>query len=262
MNANSQALKQNAVAIEGADIGQGFSHQLSMNRDWNEAMNALHYILLRKWYYIGIVTNTKMKSNKLLKHGVEFSRRRTKVDVGLNSILDLRENSYLGLKKKIRDHRQKTGKNNDIWHFSSNWKELPAGTCLVELHQSLLRTLLGKKDVRNAFVVFDGKASVKDQNSAMMIINKVLTEKEFTEKLLEKAKNDQSEPCLTKQVHIRQPELLIRFLQENFIMVISSVIPEEKILLDKYFDHLKLSGQQTGELDTLQKKVLRAWAHM
>ena len=259
MNSSSRAMKQDTETIDGADVGQGFSHQLSLSRDWNEAMNALHYILLRKWYYIGIVTNTKRQSNKLLKQGVEFSRRRTKVDVGLSSILDLKENSYLGLKKKIRDQRKKTGKNNDIWHFSSEWKELPAGTCLVELHQSLLRTLLGKKDVRNAFVVFDGKASISDQNSAMMIIHKILSEREFTDKLLEKAKLDREEPTLTKAANPRKPEHLVEILQDNFLMLFSSVIPEEKILLDKHFDKLRLAGDQSPELDSLQKKLERAW---
>lgn len=260
MNANSNALRQDTDAIDGADVGQGFSHQISMSRDWNEAMNALHYILLRKWYYVGIITNTKMNSNKMLKHGVEFSRRRKKVDVGLRSILDLKENSYLGLKKKIRDQRKKTGKNNDIWHFGSNWKELPAGTCLVELHQSLLRTLLGKKDVRNAFVIFDGKASVKDQNAAMMIINKVLNEKEFTDKLLEKAKKDQEEPDLTKTAHTRNPDVVLAGLQENFLMLMPSVTAEEKKLLDLYFDRLKITGNQTPDLDKLQRKIERDWA--
>ena len=247
---------------EGVDKGQAFSHQLSLSRNWNEGLNALHYILLKKWYYIGIITNTRRNSNKLLSQGVEFSRRREKVDVGLRSILDLKENSYLELKNKIRTQRLKSGKNNDVWHFGSTWKELPAGTNIIELHQSLIRTLLGKKGVRNAFIVLDGKATVGDQNAAMMIINKILTEKEFTERLLEKAKEDSEEPTLTQSPTevVRNPVTLFKDLMDNFVMVGSSVSVAEKKLLDIYIDELQREGEYGTDEAKTHKQLERSWA--
>ncbi|MDT8446073.1 MAG: hypothetical protein RRB13_04160 [bacterium] len=248
--------------LEGADLGQGFTHELPITRNWNEAMNALHYLLLRKWYYVGLVTNTQRDSNKLLKKGVEFSRRRENLDVGLRSILDMKENSYLVLKEKIRHQRIKMGQNRDVWLLGSSWKELPKGTAVIELHQSLLRTLLGKKDVRNAFVILDGKASMTDQNTVMVLVGKIFAEREFALKILEKAKKDSKQPALIKamvQRETRQPGPLLVKLRDNFDEVMPTLNEAEKKLLDSYFDRLKVSGQHTADHDKLQKSVERAW---
>lgn len=264
MNA-SNPLGPSIHDLEGADLGQGFTHQLPMTRNWTQAMNALHYLLLRKWYYVGIVTNTKRKSNKLLKKGVEFSRRRENLDTGLRSILNLKENSYADLKTKIRQQRVKMGQNRDVWHFGSNWKELPKGTAIIELHQSLLRTLLGHSDVRNAFVILDGKASIADQNRVMSLIAKVFQEKEFMERALEKAKHDSKQPILKRaavQREARQPGPLMVQLREDFSQVMPSVNASEKALLDDYFERLKKSGQATAAHEKLQKSIERAWLKM
>ena len=263
MNNRNEKLLTQIDELNGVDQGQGFSHQLAINRDWCDAMNALHYILLRKWYYIGIVTTTKRNSNKLLQKGVEFSRRRESLDVGLRSILNLGENSYRDIKEKIRQQRIKSGQNRDIWHFSSDWKEMPKGTALIEVHQSLYRTLLGSKDVRNGFVVLDGRASMTDQNSAMQIINKIFSEKDFTARILEKAKKDKDQPNLVKAENsrnARKPGTLILKLKEDFAKVMPSITAVEKTLMDKYFDHLKLTEQHSKEHDKLQKMIERDWA--
>ena len=246
-----QKSSKKAAGMEGSAKGQAFNHVLPMNRSWDEALDAIHYLLLKKWYYVAVATNTK-RGGKVIKNHLGLERKRRALPEGMESILKLKMNSFQGLKKKIREKQLKNGEDRDVWHFSSQWAEFPEGTKVIELTQTQLsKVITGDSGGKTAYVIIDGKANTIDINTSMMIINKIYKNKEYTAKILgevKKMKNSaKAEPTLTRHIdtsNARQPGTVLILLRDHPHQV-NNVSPGERQLMDGYFETLKGRGQYT-----------------
>ncbi|MDH5560720.1 MAG: hypothetical protein OEY59_07680 [Deltaproteobacteria bacterium] len=259
---NQDFIKPKADNLHKSTSGQGFNHDLPVNRDWDKALDAIHYLLLKKWYYISIASNTKkgfFGSN--VKKEVFIKRKRKNLPDELKSILKMKLSTFEDLKGKIRHKQIQSGGNKDIWHFQDNWKEFPKGTKVIEIHQKLLKNLItNDQKLRKAYVVLDGKCNVSEQNTAMMLINRVLESKSYTASTLSNISSIKSEisknpaaakriePTLKKTVgkidvtRTKMPGELIVMIKEDK-KILSSITFAEKELLLNYLSKLKETGQ-------------------
>ncbi len=240
--------------IEGALKGQAFNHALPMTRNWDDTLDTIHYLLLKKWYYVAIATNTK-RGGKLLKNGLGLERKRKSLPEEMQTILKLKISSFEGLKKKIRQKQLKSGEDRDVWHFSSQWKEFPEGTKVIELTQANLSGMVKSKGATKiCYIVLDGKATTVDVNTCMFIVHKVFSDKAYAAKVLkevEKLKKQGGpagmEPQLKKAVDIRgarQPGTVMMELRDH-PKEVENVTDAEWYLLQGYFEKLKESSQLT-----------------
>jgi len=172
--------------IEKMKFGQGCVHELPLGRNWEKAMDAIHIILSRKWYYIGIATNTKKAFfNKILKKGMTFTRRQKDITEETSEILKVKFSTLEDLNVKIKDKIIRGGGDKDVWHFKEKWREFPKGTKVIVLYQQVLQSVFSSDpDFRRATLILDGRCAVADQNNAMLIIRKVFLEKGYSNRIL------------------------------------------------------------------------------
>ena len=172
--------------IEKMKFGQGCVHELPLGRNWEKAMDAIHIILSRKWYYIGIATNTKKAFfNKILKKGMTFTRRQKDITEETSEILKVKFSTLEDLNVKIKDKIIRGGGDKDVWHFKEKWREFPKGTKVIVLYQQVLQSFFSSDpDFRRATLILDGRCAVADQNNAMLIIRKVFLEKGYSNRIL------------------------------------------------------------------------------
>ncbi len=172
--------------IEKAKIGQGCVHELPLGRNWEKAMDAIHFVLTRKWYYIGIATNTKKGFfNKILKKGMTFSRRQKDITKETGDILKVKFSTLEDLNVKIKNKTIRGGGDKDVWHFKEKWREFPKGTKVIVLYQQVMKSVFTTNpDFRRAILFLDGRCAVTDQNNSMLIIRKVFLEKGYSNRIL------------------------------------------------------------------------------
>ena len=187
--------------IEKAKIGQGCVHELPLARNWEKAMDAIHFILTRKWYYIGIATNTKKGFfNKILKKGMTFSRRQKDISQETADILNVKFSTLKDLNVKIKDKTIRGGSDKDVWHFKEKWREFPKGTKVIVLYQQVMKSVFtADPDFRRATLFLDGRCAVADQNNAMLIIRKVFLEKGYSSKILKLKTSDTKQSVKMKK---------------------------------------------------------------
>lgn len=260
--------KKDNTSLPAPARGQGFSHELSMRRDWEEALDALHFMLLRKWYYVGIATNTKRGIfNKVLKQGIAFERKRTQIPEEMKSVLNISMGQFDKLKEKIEQKRRtKRGEDKDVWHFTTQWKEFPEGTKIVELYQKMASSMLkAKPTYKRGFIVLDGKCNTSDQNTVMLLMKKIFENKDYTKKILyevekmKKEKGQTDEPEIVKKDTLpkgdsRTPGTLLIELKEN-PGSITSVTDYEKGLLLDYFQKLRRQEAFTQEHEVIETRL-------
>lgn len=243
----------------------GLNHDLALTRNWDDALDALHHLLMNKWYYVGIATNTKA-GGSLIESGVNFSRKRTDYEGQFKELLGLSRNRFGELAEKIEKTKWEGGGKADIWHLKQATRGLPKGSAVIELNQKSLGSVLtGSSKGRGAFVILDGKAAISDQNNAMMLIKKVFTDKAYTKKALLAAKNakkaKKAPPQRSQKLDIRgarQPGSLVLMLRGDFNNVAPTVSPAEKALLLDYFDQLEARGEANAGHKELRAKVEKA----
>ena len=244
----------------------GFVHALGVTRNWDNALDALHHLLLKKWYYLGIASNTKKgASGNLLTDSLDFSRKRS--DTEGKAILGLGRNSFSELMALVNQQKWGAGGEADVWHLKSGWKELPSGTCLIELNQNFLFSALtgSKENKRTAFVVLDGKAAVQDQTNSLLLVKKVFTDKGYTQEQLKEARSSKAnEPKLVQAAAKkpgRQPGGLVMALQEDFEGVVKTLTLGERNSLETYFNQLEARKEANANHRQLQEKVSSYWLH-
>lgn len=253
--------KPRAANMEDASVGQAFDHELDSSRDWEETLDALHYLLVQKWYYVAIASNTKGGPFTLIQKK-KINLKRTKKDIPeeLEIVLKMRMATFGELDGRIKA-KVMVGGNKDIWHFKSRWKEFPQGTSVIEVHQRPLWNLLSNDPVyRKAFIIIDGQAKVEHQNQAMFIISKVLHNKEHCEKTLKKAEKEPVKEAKSKKrprtIYTGRPTgELILLLKESFGIHVRTLSVEERVALGYYLENLHRTGQDDDSHQELHDKL-------
>jgi len=239
--------------------GQAFLHQLDSSRDWEKTLDALHFLLKQKWYYVAIASNTGGGFLNKPKKKVNLKRKKKSIPEELETLLKMRLKSFKELAKKIKDQSRYDG-DKDIWHFKTPWKEFPSGTGLIEIHQQTSWSRLANEPVyRRAFVVIDGKATDEEQFKIMLLINKMFKNKAYADQTYRRiGKEKVKEAKLTgkKSVYRGRPtsELAIK-LTDNFGINVRGVSAEERVAMGFYFDRLKKLGEFHENLKKLEERL-------
>lgn len=265
-----------ADALEKSKDGQGIVHELPYSRNWERAIDAIHWILEKKWYYIMIATNTRRgRTSKILKKGMNLDRQNKRLPEELQIVLKMQISTFEGLNSKIRETQLYEGSNKDVWHFKTQWKEFPEGTKIIVLHQSILRSILFNSHAqRKAFVMLDGKCKMAEQNLVLLAIRKVFTSKSYCEGILKrvaKARGDnipkaprsiskkETEEIIRKKEdsakNERGPASLVILLLDRFDSQISDVTDNEFSYMFHYFNKLKEKQEFGMELKTLESRI-------
>jgi len=235
--------------MENATKGQAFKHVLSGGRDWDEALNAIHILLLRKWYYIGLPCNT-LKGGKIADKGLNFARKRANLAEEAQKLIKMTIVNFNALRKKIRLKQVQGGQDRDVWHLTGSWKDFPEGAKLIELKQNKLTDLLGISEPRMGYVVLDGKAGAAEADNAMKLVHKVLVDKAYAAKVLTAAKSgNNGEKPLTKALDLksaRNPGGLVMAMRDEPQLANSLTAAEVVVLLD-YFKKLQKTGDYNDE---------------
>jgi len=267
-------LAPKADVLEKADQGQAFNHELPLRRDWETALDAIHFMLLRKWYYVGIATNTKKGVfGSVVKKGMIIERKRKNLPEELKIILKMKISTFDDLKSKIRQKQISDGGNKDVWHFKTKWKEFPKGSKIIQLHQQLLKSFItGSNNYRKAFIVMDGKCSPTDQNVTMMIIKRIFENKKYTHKIIKEISHLKEEDSLKKEgpskvepklrqstgkidlVKTRLPGSLVVELRDNKA-AIKTLKPKERELLLDYLAKLKTKGEFSSIHESIENQI-------
>lgn len=243
--------------------GQGFCHDVPSNMDWEETLDMIHFVLLNKWFYVSLASNTKkgLFGPKILpKNRINIQRKKKEVPEELESLLKLKGSSFNKLSKKI-EHQQKMGGNKDIWHFKGKWEEFPNGTSIIEIRQQpTLNKLSNHPIYRKAFIILDGQSDVEQQHNAMRLINKILTHKEYAKKLRAKVKTEKpKENAVTKRpsagVYQGRPvtDLALK-LQEAFGVTVRTLSIDEEAALRLYFNKLEERGELSDSMRVVRTK--------
>lgn len=234
--------------LENATKGQAFKHSLSGGRDWDDALNAIHILLLRKWYYVGLPCNT-LKGGKIADKGLNFARKRANLPEDAQKLIRMTITNFNALRKKIRLKQVQGGQDRDVWHLTGSWKDFPEGAKLIEIKQSKLTDLLGIGEPRMAYIVLDGKAGAAEADNAMKLVHKVLVDKAYTAKVLAAAKQGGPEKPVTKALDLkgaRKPGGLVMAMRDEPTVAATLTLAEVAILLD-YFKKLKAVGDFNDE---------------
>ncbi|MDT8445401.1 MAG: hypothetical protein RRB13_00725 [bacterium] len=246
---------------------KGLSHELPITRNWDDALDALHHLLMKKWYYVGIASNTKKgKPGTRLEASVEFSRKRADYSDSFKALLGLSRNHFAELQAKIDKAKWEGGGKADVWHLKNATSQLPKGAAVIELGQKSLGSLLGGGEMaRTAWLILDAKCSVSDQNNCMMLLKKVLGDKGYTKTALSAAKTESKQKKApaqrTKALDLRgarQPGSLVLMLKGDFAQVVPTISPAEKALLLDYFDQLEARGESNAGHKELRERIERA----
>ena len=248
-------------SLEKAKDGQGFNHEIPMDRNWEKVLDTIHNILLQQWYYVAIASNTHGGIfNSASTKKINIVRKKRAVPSDLQTILQLKMKTFENLKGKIKEKSAVTG-DKDVWHFSSKWEEFPRGTNIIEIYQRPMINLFSTEILyRKAFIILDGKLSIDHQNQTMMTINKVLKDKKYSKQVL---KNIKKEPVVESKVKVRTssiyegrpPAELVLMLRSNFKANIRTVSIDEKTAINLYFNKLKKAGEYTTEHKELENKM-------
>jgi len=266
-----------ADALEKIKEGQGVVHELPYSKNWEKAIDALHWILEKKWYYIMIATNTQRgRTSKILKKGMNLDRQNKNLPEELQIVLKMQISTFEGLDSKIRETQLMKGSNKDIWHFKTQWKEFPEGTKVIVLHQPVLKNILFSSHAsqRRAFVVIDGKCKMEDQNLVMLAIKKVFKTKGYCESILKRVEKARG-TCIPKppprttlkvqeertakqkeeEKNARLPAGLVLLLLDNFEKTIETISDSEFGFIFSYFNKLKTSNEISMEHKTLESRI-------
>ncbi|MDT8447479.1 MAG: hypothetical protein RRB13_11360 [bacterium] len=253
--------KPRITHLDNPSEGQAFDHELESSRDWETTLDALHYLLVQKWYYVAIASNTKGGAFTLIqKKKIDIHRGRKDIPEELEIILKMRMATFGELDGRIKQ-KMMVGGNKDIWHFKTQWKELPKGTSVIQIYQRPLWNLLSSDPVyRKAFIIIDGQAEVEHQNQAMFIISKVLHNKEHCEKILKKAEKEpvkEAKPMKRRRtIYTGRPTgELILLLKESFGIHVRTLSVEERVALGYYFDKLHRTGEEDESHKDLQEHL-------
>lgn len=258
MPADNSPLSPKASRLQLEDDGQAFNHELDSSRDWEGTLDVLHHLLLSKSYYIAIASNTKGGMfNPVLKKGITVKRIKKEIPEELQLVMKMQTKTFKELSLRIKEQSLKGG-NKDVWHFRSQWKELPKGTAVIALKQRPLWNLLANDPIyRQGYIILDGQVGVDAQNQAMFLISKVLHNKEFADK---QAKILNAAPIKEAKIQVRKKTIytgrptgeLVLLLKESFGIHVRTLSVEERVALGYYFTKLK----RTGELDDSHEELI------
>ena len=231
------------------------SHTLKSDRDWERALNAIHKLLLFKWYYAGIVSNTfGGMLNSADKNKYNTDRIKGDVSADFKSFFTNHIGHMRALATMIRDNEEEKGAK-DVWYLSKDWADFPKGTCVIEMHQKYVG--ITGKGRREAYCFLDGSCKQEHQVNAMYVVNKVLTNYTYTEQvnaptfLVDPSGKDAKKPN-------RKTELghnLAIKLKKDFKLHAPHLSMTDKATLDQYFKYLETKNQLTGSLKELREKV-------
>lgn len=243
--------------LEKSKQGQAFNHVLAAGRDWPQALDTVHYLLLRKWYYLGIAT---LEGSKGQKMGMQ--RKRKALPEEMQSLLKIKMQSLIRLKQKIKEKQIAGEQDRDVWHFTAAWEEFPKGAKVIELsHEGGNGLIKNGSSQRFAYVILDGSAGAMEVNTAMKLVHKVIKDKDYCLRLLKevdrilKEKGPKAlEPKIVKApdyLDARKPGTLLLLLRDDPKQVASASMGE-LVLLKDYLAQLKESGQYGASHRTVE----------
>ena len=239
---------------------QGFNHQLHQSRDWDQALDVIHWILAKKWYFTAIATNNKKGAGPRQAGQLYFQRKRNTLTEETEALFKMQ---LLGLAKKANKVDKFRIHEKDVWHLNSTMEEYPEGTKIIEIHQFALSSLIkSTKSKKSAFIILNGKASAIEVNTVMKFIHKLITDKNYCTKLgkeviiQKKAKKKPSEPKASLNYKdARSPGGLLLTLMDEPVQV-RGVSAAEYDLLKDYMAELKSLGHLT-EIHVKVAKLLK-----
>ncbi len=243
--------------LEQSKQGQAFNHVLASGRDWSQALDSVHYLLLRKWYYLGIATLEGSKSQVM-----GMQRKRKSLPEEMQSLLKLKMQSLIRLKQKIKEKQLSGEQDRDVWHFTAAWEEFPKGAKVIEMAQESSTGLIKTTaPTRFAYIILDGAAGALEVNTAMKLVHKVIKDKEYCVRLLQEVERilrekgpKALEPKITKApdfVDARKPGTLLLLLRDDPKQVASASLGE-LVLLKDYLARLKEAGQYGSSHKTVE----------
>ena len=231
------------------------SHKLPKGRDWESALHAVHKLLLYKWYYAGIVSNTfggMLNSADKNKYNIE--KIKGEISPDFRNFFSNHIGHMRALANMIQDNEEKKGQK-DVWYFSNDWADFPKGTCIIGINQNYRGvTGIGR---REAYIFLDGSCKQEHQIATMYAVNKILTNNTYTEQvnaktyLVDPSGKDAKRP----NKKIEEAHNLVIKLKKDFVGNIGSLNMTEKASLDKYFKYLGTKNQMTGSLKELKVKI-------
>ncbi|OGG97196.1 MAG: hypothetical protein A2527_10290 [Candidatus Lambdaproteobacteria bacterium RIFOXYD2_FULL_50_16] len=249
------------MSVPNKPEGQAFLHQLEPSRDWEKTLDALHFLLVQKWYYVAIASNTWGGFLNNPQKKVNLKRKKMDVPEELSALLKIKLASFKELAKKI-DHQTSYDGAKDIWHFKSGWKEFPQGTGLIEIHQQTSWSRLSNEPIfRRAFIVIDSKSSPEDQFKIMLLVNKMFKNKAYadqTYRRIGKEKINEARIARPSGIYQGRPtsELVIK-LKDNFGINVRGITKEERVALGFYFERLRKLSEFDETLKEVETRLLR-----
>ncbi|MDH5561045.1 MAG: hypothetical protein OEY59_09360 [Deltaproteobacteria bacterium] len=240
-------------------LGQHWRHSLPGFRDWEVALNVIHLALKSKPHYIGIVTNTRRRLNKLVP-GVNFDRRKDDLPSEMVDLFKMKQDTFSELSHKIHDQVLKTNTSKDIWYFTTPWKVFEEGMIVIPLHQKQEKKFVNKAVYyRRAFVILDKNCSVAAQNQIMYIIHKVFEDKQNIKKILRLAALEFVKKPTKKKIRPkytgRLPGRIIVLLKSNYDNTLRTITDDEKRVLFGYFQFLKDMNEFKSEYERLETRL-------
>ncbi|MDX2470178.1 MAG: hypothetical protein QNL04_06330 [SAR324 cluster bacterium] len=236
---------------------QAFNHQLHQSRDWDQALDVIHWILAKKWYFTAIATNNKKGTGGRLSNQLFIQRKCNAVTEEIEALFKIQLNGILQKANKVDKFRINE---RDVWHLTSTLEEFPKGTKIIEIHQLALSSLIkSTKSKKSAFVILDGKASAMEVNTVMKFVHKLITDKNYCTRLSKEVaiqKKVQKKPAEPKKAlnykDARSPGGLLLTLMDEPVQV-RGVSAAEYDLLKDYMAELK----SLGHFQDIHEKVQR-----
>ena len=246
---------------------QAFNHQLATGRDWDEALDVIYWLLMKKWYFTAIGANTKRGAGGRQTQSLHLQRRRKQLPDELQAILKMKLNSLTKTKDKSKVLSLGL---KDVWHMKTPWEEFPEGTKIIEIYQSALSSLIKSTAAKKrAYIILDGKANTVEVNTAMKVIHKIVSDKGYTARMRKEVRSKKAAggtvvaPKLTKQLDYkgaRSPGGLLLLLLDEPVQVRGVSDPEFDLLKD-YLMELKRSGRFEEEHERIAKLIKTQLQH-